>query len=248
MNLFLFIQDDPFFLAREIPHLLSKHKFIGAIILSPNKPNENYFFTLKKYINLFGFKDFLLLAICAFTRKYLLQKNLANVISQNNIPLYKFKNINSIEFITAIKNLKIDLFISIACPQIFQKELLCHSKNGAINLHGGFLPDFPGVLTPFWNLYKGSKYGGCSVHWINARVDSGPIINKLRFPLENDSSIMSIYNKISKLGIPLLDKSLDQIYKNNHNYQENNYPDSNYNSFPTKKQIREFRKRQLRII
>ena len=59
---------------------------------------------------------------------------------------------------------------------------------------------------------------------------------------------MSIYYKISKLGIPLLDKSLNQIYKNNYSNEENNYRDSNYNSFPTKKQIKEFRERKLRII
>jgi phosphoribosylglycinamide formyltransferase-1 len=62
-------------------------------------------------------------------------------------------------------------FMRIISPDFVKKY-----KNKIINIHPALLPSFPGLDAQKQAIKHGSKYSGCSVHFVDSGVDSGPII------------------------------------------------------------------------
>lgn len=248
MRIFLLLQDDPFFLPDTLGTLLDRHNVVGATVLGQKLPHDHWLSYCARYVNVFGFWGLLRLSVWGLWRKYVLGKNLGKHLKARGIPLLTTKNINSVEFCDTLRNIQPDLLVSIACPQKLHADLLGLPLKGAINLHGGYLPDFPGVFTPFWNLLKGADQAGCTVHWMNNHIDGGEIIGRAAFPIHSGMSIYSIYEEISRLGIPLLAEALKDIERGAVVALPNPHAANAYHSFPTRRDRLEFVAKGLRVI
>lgn len=62
-------------------------------------------------------------------------------------------------------------FMRIISPEFVKKY-----KNRILNIHPALLPAFPGLESQKQALNYGSKYSGCTVHFVDAGTDTGPII------------------------------------------------------------------------
>lgn len=62
-------------------------------------------------------------------------------------------------------------FMRIISPEFVKKY-----KNRIINIHPALLPAFPGLDAQKQAIECGSKYSGCTVHFVDSGVDTGPII------------------------------------------------------------------------
>jgi len=62
-------------------------------------------------------------------------------------------------------------FMRIISPEFVKKY-----KNRIINIHPALLPAFPGLNAQKQAIEYGSKYSGCTVHFVDSGVDTGPII------------------------------------------------------------------------
>ena len=62
-------------------------------------------------------------------------------------------------------------FMRIISPEFVKKY-----KNKMINIHPALLPSFPGLDAQKQAVMHGAKYSGCTVHFVDSGVDSGPII------------------------------------------------------------------------
>ncbi|MBT8582098.1 hypothetical protein G6653_04835 [Polynucleobacter paneuropaeus] len=250
MKILLIIQDDPFYLYDDIQILIDNKdiEIKGVAVLDQKLPSDSYFKLITRYLNIFGTIGTIKLTRKAIYLKYIKKRIIDNIFKKNNIKVLKPKNINNYLFIEEVNNLNIDLIISIACPQKISNGLLKCAKKGGINLHGGYLPDFPGVFTPFWNLLNESEQAGCTVHWINEQFDSGVIVDRIKFKINPKMSIMDIYSEISKNGMNLLSKSIKKIISNNYEPIANDYKKTSYNSFPTKYDRKLFKSKGCRAI
>jgi len=74
-------------------------------------------------------------------------------------------------------------FMRIISPEFVKKY-----KNKIINIHPALLPSFPGLDAQKQAIEFGAKYSGCTVHFVDTGVDSGPIIlQKVVKVLDNDT-------------------------------------------------------------
>lgn len=62
-------------------------------------------------------------------------------------------------------------FMRIISPEFVKKY-----KNRIINIHPALLPSFPGLDAQKQALEYGAKYSGCTVHFVDSGIDTGPII------------------------------------------------------------------------
>ena len=62
-------------------------------------------------------------------------------------------------------------FMRIISPQFIRKY-----KNRIMNIHPALLPSFPGLHAQQQAVKYGAKYSGCTVHFVDDGVDTGPII------------------------------------------------------------------------
>ena len=131
-----------------------------------------------------------------------------------NVPLSVVEDINQNEFIEKLKQKNIDYFLSAAYPQIFQKRLLNVPQNGCINFHPSLLPKFRGAHPHFWAIAKGEKESGITAHFMNEKIDAGPIIAQLNFPIKN-LTYTNLYNELIKKTPDLI--SLVEVFINSGN-------------------------------
>ncbi len=74
-------------------------------------------------------------------------------------------------------------FMRIISPNFVKKY-----KNKIINIHPALLPSFPGLDAQKQAVKYGSKYSGCTVHFVDLEVDTGPIIlQKMVKVLDDDT-------------------------------------------------------------
>ena len=84
-------------------------------------------------------------------------------------------------------------FIRILSPEFIKKY-----KNRIINIHPALLPAFPGLDSQKQALEHGAKYSGCTVHFVNTDVDTGPIIIQAVVKVMEKDSVESLSKRILK--------------------------------------------------
>lgn len=65
-----------------------------------------------------------------------------------------------------------------------------------LNIHPSLLPSFPGIRAVDQALAAGVTVAGCTVHWVELEVDSGPIVIQAAVPVLPDDSVASLQARI----------------------------------------------------
>jgi len=97
--------------------------------------------------------------------------------------LKKFANKNKFK-ITNLKNLykiKDLIFISIEYEKIIKPKLFTSKK--LFNFHFSLLPKYRGCHTNFLQILNGEKYSGVTLHLIDRGIDTGKIIDHIKYKL-----------------------------------------------------------------
>lgn len=84
-------------------------------------------------------------------------------------------------------------FMRIISPQFVKKY-----KNRMINIHPALLPAFPGLDSQKQALDHGVKYSGCTVHFVDTGIDTGPIIIQAVIKITEKDSVESLSKRILK--------------------------------------------------
>ena len=84
-------------------------------------------------------------------------------------------------------------FMRIISPGFVKKY-----KNRIINIHPALLPAFPGLNSQKQALDYGAKYSGCTVHFVDSGMDTGPIIIQTVVKIKEKDTEKSLSKKILK--------------------------------------------------
>lgn len=88
----------------------------------------------------------------------------------------------------ALREARVDLVVLAGFMRILKGELLRAFEGRVINIHPSLLPSFPGLAAWKQALDYGVKVTGCTVHFVDQGVDTGPIIGQKAVPvLEGDT-------------------------------------------------------------
>ena len=258
MNIFLLTQPDAFYipklLDRFIQGMPSEAYVAGAAVLKGEMAVRN----VRAYVRLLGLRGVLVNGF-EFARCQLLDimdrvvgledlYSVRGVWRRYNIPEYTPENINDSTFHQLLKDLGVDLVISVACPQIVRKELLELSPEGVINIHGALLPKYRGKLPSFWVLANGEEKTGVTVHYMNEKLDDGPIIVQREVPIQPSDTLHSLILKSKvEYGASALIDAVQHIIEGTAQRQNNDASQATYFSFPTKEAIAAFRERGKKV-
>jgi len=84
-------------------------------------------------------------------------------------------------------------FMRIISPEFVKKY-----KNRIINIHPALLPAFPGLDSQKQALDYGAKFSGCSVHFVDSGMDTGPIIIQAVVKIKENDTEKSLSKRILK--------------------------------------------------
>lgn len=65
-----------------------------------------------------------------------------------------------------------------------------------LNIHPSILPAFPGLEAQYQALTYGTKFTGCTVHFVDENLDAGPIIIQACVPVQDDDTVESLSERI----------------------------------------------------
>lgn len=82
--------------------------------------------------------------------------------------------------------------------RIMSPEFIRHYKGRILNIHPAILPSFPGLHSQRQALDYGVKYAGCTVHFVDEGVDTGPIILQSIVKVKDDDTEESLSKRILK--------------------------------------------------
>jgi len=84
------------------------------------------------------------------------------------------------EIISTLRKYKVTPANGLVClagfMRIISPQFIKEYKNKILNIHPALLPSFPGLDAQKQAIEFGAKYSGCTVHFVDEGVDTGPII------------------------------------------------------------------------
>jgi phosphoribosylglycinamide formyltransferase-1 len=91
--------------------------------------------------------------------------------------------------VEALRAAQVDLVVLAGFMRVLKGEFLRAFEGRIVNIHPSLLPSFPGLEAWKQALDHGVKVAGCTVHFVDAGVDSGAIIGQQTVPvLDNDTA------------------------------------------------------------
>lgn len=111
---------------------------------------------------------------------------------------FKNKEAFDLELIRILKNNCVDLVILAGFMRIITPTLLKAFPHKIINIHPALLPSFPGIHGQKQALDYGVKLSGCTVHFVDEGVDTGPIIIQSAVQVFDDDTEETLAARILK--------------------------------------------------
>ena len=163
------------------------------------------------------------------TRDYNFPINIKLVISNNkNAQGINYAKINSIPFLIIntkkrgfenlileiIKKNKISLICLAGYMKIISKKFIREFRKKIINIHPSLLPNYKGLDTYNRILKNKEKKTGCTIHFINEKLDDGKIINKKFFFINKDENLKTLKIKTQKLERLAYPEAIIKLYRN----------------------------------
>lgn len=90
----------------------------------------------------------------------------------------------------------IELIVLAGFMRVLTPFFVRHYKNRIINIHPALLPSFPGINAAGQALEYGVKYTGCTVHFVDDGVDTGPIILQAVVEIKDSDTEDTLLEKI----------------------------------------------------
>ena len=102
------------------------------------------------------------------------------------------------KYVKALQDRNIDFVCLAGFMRIIKKPLLDAYAGRILNIHPAVLPSFPGLDVQRKALEYGVKFSGCTVHFVTADVDAGPIITQAAVPVLDDDTPEALAQRILK--------------------------------------------------
>ena len=125
----------------------------------------------------------------------------------------KSKNHENI-ILNNLKKFKISFVCLAGYMKIFSKKLINNYPKKIINIHPSLLPKFKGLNTFSRMLKDNEKKAGCTVHYVNERLDSGNKILQKMFFICNKDNEKILKFKTQKLEYRAFPEAIIKIFRN----------------------------------
>ena len=99
-------------------------------------------------------------------------------------------------YIERIQSFSPKLIVLAGFMRILERRFIESFDGRIINLHPSLLPSFPGIGGIQQAFDYGVKITGCTVHWVTAELDAGPIIDQKMVPIEASDTLELLTKKV----------------------------------------------------
>ncbi len=188
-----------------------------------------------------------------FFLKQSLLRQIHSLAKSNNISICDTKDINSNEAIDFIKENQPEIMLCAHFNQLLKAPIFAIEKLKLINIHPSLLPKYKGVDPVFYALNNNANEIGVTLHRMDENFDTGEILSQSSMIVDSKKSLFFNNCQLFKSGVELAiswmknaNSSPIETMENNH--QDDPLFDKDYDSWPTRKDVKDFNKSGRRLI
>ena len=103
-----------------------------------------------------------------------------------------------VRYVARLRLAEVDLIVLAGFMRILKAGFLNAFPGRIVNIHPALLPAFPGLESWTQALDYGAKVAGCTVHFVDAGTDTGPIIGQAVVPVLDDDTPATLHERIQQ--------------------------------------------------
>jgi len=138
-----------------------------------------------------------------YAKKFKIKKKVLN---------FKNKILSENKVLSILKKNNIEMICLAGFMKILSKNFIKKFKGIILNIHPSLLPKYKGLKTHKKALINKEKYSGCTVHFVNSRLDSGKIILQKKVKISKNETEVSLAKKILVQEHKLYPKAILKIF------------------------------------
>lgn len=101
-----------------------------------------------------------------------------------------------LQVVDLLKQHRVDLVCLAGYMRLLSSQFVSQFPLRILNIHPSLLPAFPGLDAQYQALTHGAKISGCTVHFVNENLDSGPILLQSAVPVLDNDTVESLSSRI----------------------------------------------------
>jgi phosphoribosylglycinamide formyltransferase-1 len=101
-------------------------------------------------------------------------------------------------YVAALQQAPVDLIVLAGFMRILKGDFLRAFPERVINIHPALLPSFPGLEAWKQALDYGVKVTGCTVHFVDQGIDTGPILAQQTVPVLDDDTPATLHERVQQ--------------------------------------------------
>lgn len=133
---------------------------------------------------------------------------------ENNIPIHISEKKKGEQFYHVIYEWAPDLIVVSGWYHVIKEDILSLPNRGVIGLHSSILPKYRGGAPLVWQIINGEETAGITLFYMDKGTDTGDIIGQKEVAIEREDDIRTLYKKVGKKGIELLEENIPLIERN----------------------------------
>lgn len=258
MRVVFLTQDAPFYVGRYFDRILGRlaggpAEVVGLYALPAHVPGRGFLGTLAYYVRdyygpwlfaklalkrvWFAIKDTIGAAL-GLTRQL---DSLKKVCRRHGVPFAAPKGLTD-EVKAELADLVPDVLFSLGCPVILKRDVIDLPRRACLNIHTALLGDYRGVNPIFWALKNGERTIGVTIHLVTEAIDAGDILMQEPIEMGDDWSIDEAYGPVIETGSRLIAECLARLAAEPGPPRGRPMTLGRYFGFPTRADVRAFRK------
>ena len=124
---------------------------------------------------------------------------------------FKKKNIEN-QVLSVLKKHEIKMICLAGFMKILSRNFITKFSGKILNIHPSLLPKYKGLNTHQRVLSNNEKYSGCTVHFVNSKLDSGKIILQKKVRITKNETKNSLAKKILEQEHKLYPRAILKVF------------------------------------
>ena len=127
---------------------------------------------------------------------------------------FNFKKKNKIEnqVLSVLKMNEIKMICLAGFMKILSRNFITKFSGKILNIHPSLLPKYKGLNTHQRVLSNNEKYSGCTVHFVNSKLDSGKIILQKKVKITKNETKKSLAKKVLEQEHKLYPRAILKVF------------------------------------
>jgi folate-dependent phosphoribosylglycinamide formyltransferase PurN len=172
---------------------------------------------------------------------------LRDLCRARGVPARSVRSVNGEEAAAFLRRAAPDVIVSVSTPERILPEVLGLARVAPVNVHWALLPAYGGIAPYVWVLRNGERETGVTVHVMNERLDTGPILRQRPMEVTRDDTALSLQLRLASVAAEEVHSAIRALPRSLATAKEQPSGGRSYYTWPRRSDIRALRRRGRKL-